>query len=183
LSPYQSEEILMRPLTIFMLLACLAFYSCKLDNLNPDNAKPSSTNTLTLSPPNPTGHAPVAGVWKWSAQYDLGTYEGDLLNPTNTGIIETLTLAADSTWSQTQNGKVVNSGTYHLGAGYMPSGGLTPFLKLVNNNQPNLQTFDNFDFSTGFVCSFASSSDSLVFYGVFNTPQYTNLATQRVYVK
>ena len=160
----------------------LAFYSCKLDNLNPDKAKNLSTNTLTPSPADPIGHAPVSRVWKWSAQYDFGAYEGDLLNPANTGITETLNLAVDSTWSQTQNGKIVNTGTYHL-VNVITPGGPHVFLKLVNSTQPNAQTYDSFDFNTGFNLSYACSSDSLVLYGVFNTPQYTNLATRRIYVK
>ncbi len=172
----------MRPLTIFAFVVCLAFYSCKLDNLNPGNAKSTSTNTLTLSPADPIGHAPVIGIWKWSAQYDAGTYEGDLLNPANTGITETLNLATDSTWTQTQNGTVVNTGTYHLINAVTPGGPMV-FLRLVNVNQPNAQIIDNFDFSNGFGDSYNCSNDSLILYGVVNTPQYTNLATKRVYVK
>jgi hypothetical protein len=172
----------MKPLAILALIVCVAFYSCKLDNLNPDYTKSLSANQPVLSPKDPTTQGPVAGVWTWSAQYDYGAYEGDLLNPANTGITEILTLAADSTWSQTQNGKVVNSGTYHIGEFLTPDGPRIA-LSLVNSLHPNPQLYDNFDFSTGFGGSYVCSSDSLVFYGVFNTPKYTNLATERIYVK
>lgn len=170
----------MRPLAILALIVCVAFYSCKLDNLNPDQTK-SSSDTLKLSPKDPTTLGPVAGVWKWSAQYDFGGYENHLSNPANTGITEILTLATDSTWSQAQNSIVLNTGSYHL-VNVITPGGPRIFLKLVNSKQPNLQTYDSFDFSTGFGCSYACSSDSLVIYGVYPTPA-GSVPAERVYVK
>jgi hypothetical protein len=171
----------MKPLTILALVVCVAFYSCKLDNLNPDYTRSLSISKPALRPTDPTSIGPVAGVWTWSAQYDFGAYESHLLNPANTGITEVLTLAADSTWSQTQNGTVLNTGSYHLVNVYTP-GGPRVFLKLVNSNQPNLQTYDSFDFSSGFGCSYVCSSDSLVIYGVYPTPA-GSVPAERVYTK
>ena len=170
----------MKPLAILALIVCVAFYSCKLDNLNPGQTK-SSSDTLKLSPKDPITQGPVAGVWTWIAQYDAGAYESHLLNPANTGITETLTLAADSSWSQTQNGKVVNSGTYHIGEFFTP-GGPRIALSLVNSLHPNPQLYDNFDFSSGFGGSYVCSSDSLVFYGVYPTP-VGSAPAERVYIK
>jgi len=166
---------------IAFMLTCLLYASCKLDNVNPNQSK-QITTTLKQSPKDPQTQLSVTGIWKWSAQYDYGAYEGDLLNPDNTGVQETLTLNADSTWSQTKNGNVVNTGTYKI-ANVITPGGPAIFLKIINDLNPNAQTYDNFDFGTGFNGSYACSTDSLIFYGVYSTPTTTNVVTERVYVK
>lgn len=167
--------------TAALFVATLFYASCKLDNINPYQSK-STSDTLKKSPADPTTQGPVAGVWKWSAQYDYGGIEGDLLTPASTGIQETLTLNTDSSWTQARNGNVVNSGTYKLVNVVTPVGPRV-FLGLINHLYPNAQVYDNFDFSTGFVGTYACSSDSLIFYGVYNTLALANVATERVYVK
>ena len=169
-------------ITCILFIAGLCWASCKLENLNPNKTK-TSNDTLKRSPADPTTHASLAGVWKWSAQYDIGAYESDLLNPANTGMQETLTLNTDGSWSQTKNGTEVNTGSYKLVDGITPGGPVT-FLKFINSTKPVLQTYtDNFDFNSGFAGSYACSSDSLIFYGVYSTGQTASIATERVYIK
>ncbi len=170
---------------LYLSAIVLILVSCKQENVSPQKTFRGTTSLSSNSGTN----ASVIGTWTWSAQY--ATYMGTtatltapayLLNPTNTGITETLLMSSDSTWSQTQNGSVVNSGTFHLVDVITPDGP-SVFINLVNSKAGNSSALDNFDFSKGFNCSYHVSGDSLVFYGVYTNSTYTNLASERVYVK
>jgi hypothetical protein len=170
----------MRPLAVLIFVACLAFYSCKLDHLNPDDTNHSTTKIPMF---DPASHLPIAGVWTWNAEYDGGPNGFSLLNPDNSGITETLTLATDSTWSQTLNGKIVNSGTYHL-VYVIPPSGYNMAFKLINKTQPtDAQFTDDFDFGRGFVDSYVCTGDSLILSGVVNTSPSVSYEALRIYVK
>jgi hypothetical protein len=174
------------------LLACLSislllWMSCKLDSLNPTGikaTKTSVTDTAKIGQHDPKGQEGLVGVWKWSAQYDLSARipNEDYFSPANTGIQEVLTLNADSSWTQSQNGVVVNLGNYKIEDGITPEG-IIKFVKLINRKNPTGRAADDFNFVDGFSSSFTSSGDSLVFYGIYAKENIGSMATERVYVK
>jgi hypothetical protein len=122
----------------------------------------------------------LAGIW--TAQYDFGGCEGDLPDPANTGLHETLASNVDSSCSQRKNGANVNRGTCEL-VNVLTPGGPRVFLKIINSSQPNAQTYDNSDFKTGFNDSYGCSGDWLICYGTYATRAVTNVLTERGYVK
>jgi hypothetical protein len=156
--------------------------SCKQENVSPKKNF-RGTTSLSGGSSNSSQKVSLIGTWTWSAQYSYGNPPPVyLFTPFTTGITETLSLGSDSTWSQTQNGAVVNSGTFRMLNVFTP-GGPTVFLNLVNSKANNSVVYDYLDFSRGFSSSYFVSKDSLVFYGVYNISAYTNLASERVYVK
>jgi hypothetical protein len=175
----------MKRLIPYMFLLGLILNSCQLDNLHPNRNKHKTANSNssdTLNKQDPIGHGSVVGIWKWSAQYSYGYPHVYLLDPSNTGIQETLNLDSNSNWAQVQNDKIVNTGTYKLVNVFTPAGP-NVFISFVNSSVTDTARYDNFNFSTGFIGSYAASKDSLIFYGVYTMGNYTNLVSERVYVK
>ena len=168
-----------RPILFALFLIVLIIGSCQIENLHPKRRKNISKSAAD--------QANLTGTWQWSAQYSGGNPPAYILNPSNTGITETLNLYGNNNWSQVQNGKTVNSGSYSLVnvlvPGYNISGDTVIFINFINSNVTDTARTDNFNFNTGFESSFAVSKDSLVFYGVYSTGNFTNLASARVYVK
>lgn len=184
----------MKTFTICTCAICLLWMACnKSTQVNPVKTSTTSTtnqsSTSSNNNGNSRGQAIVApqdtvdqvGTWKWVAQYDLGSEQGDLLTPASTGIQETLSLDANHNWVQMQNGVTVNSGKYQFPQVATPAGIIMIFMKLINQSSPNTQLTDNFNFGTGFLSSYTLSKDTLVFYGIGGPTG--NMATQRVYVK
>jgi hypothetical protein len=60
----------------------------------------------------------ITGEWNWVATYRVYTLsDSNPLTPENTGVHEKLIFNLDHTWSKTDNGIKVDSGTYSLGNG------------------------------------------------------------------
>jgi len=167
-----------RSIHFMLFLMLLVIGSCQIENLHPKRKKNISKSADQTN---------LAGSWQWSAQYSTGNPPVYIINPSNTNIQETLNLDGNNNWTQVQNGKIVNSGSYSLVnvlvPGYSISGDTVIFINFLNNKVTDTARTDNFNFNTGFESSFAVSNDSLVFYGVYSAGTITNLLSERVYVK
>ena len=169
---------------IFLLAVILT--ACKKNNLSPNTNNVDSaakTGNTINSQTSANDEALVIGNWTWSSQY---TFAQTLytLNPTNTGVQETLQFNANGTWTQTKNGAVAKTGTYSFPEVMTPAGTAIPFFSAVNNRVTDTARYDNFNFNTGFAGSFHLTQDSLVFFGV-NTIDTTGTEyiAERVYVR
>jgi|GEM_PF-3006852 len=176
-----------------VFLSGLSWYSCKKSEPATLGAIPNggkvTNNSLDTVHQGLTGNLAVdsvnlIGTWKWVAQFDLGNPQGDLQNPANSGIQETIVVDAANNWTQSQNGILLNSGNWKFAMLMPPSGWPIPFLVLKNKQQPNAQTNDDFNFATGFGGSFHLTRDTLIFYGVSNNNgQSASTASERIYTK
>jgi len=159
----------MKRYTCFIFALAFAFAACK------------KLNALLPIKVTDTTKTSIVGPWTWSAQYGMGQ-NPTIQDPANTGITETLQMNADSTWTQTKNGVVVNTGTYFFSPFPELNGPPATFINFANIKEPGAATFDNFDFNYGFMNSFTLAKDTLVFIGEseIDTGVY---AAHRVYVR
>ena len=170
-NPYSQTLYLpvMKRYTCCIFALAFAFAACK---------KLAALSPITITD---TAKTTIVGPWTWSAQYGMGQ-NPTIQDPANTGINETLQMNADSTWTQTKNGAVVNTGTYLFSPFPEPAGPPATFIYFTNSKYPGEATFDNFDFNYGFMNSFTLTKDTLVFIGEsqIDTGVY---AAHRVYVR
>lgn len=77
-----------------------------------------------------SSHNNLAGQWIWTIQYaDNPTYNS---TPLSTGVQEILFLYSDNSYSLTQNGVIVNAGTYKLSTAKSTSGQNVSGIKYTN---------------------------------------------------